>query len=88
MAKTTAAFSSNEQNEVIIERREIVAQFSLSSHGTENPIIQAYREIGKYMADHDDPTGYEVTFNLWGREFSASVASAPSPGHRVDEDYN
>jgi hypothetical protein len=86
MSKIATAVPVEEQRQVTIERREIVAQFDISPLGTESAITKAYTEIGKYMSEHDDVQGYEVTFELWGREFSASVGSDKPRGTRTPQE--
>jgi hypothetical protein len=81
---------SSGQEEILIERREIVARIPLSPNGSINPIEAAFTEMGKYFAGHDDQQGFEVGFELWNRDFTASIGPEPSYASRKvrhEEDY-
>ena len=58
-------------DEIVIERREVVARVPLSS--TRHPLEAAYSAIGTYYGVSDLNAGNAVEFVHFGRTFRASV---------------
>ena len=77
-------------DDIIIERRIHIATIHQSPSGTESAIALAFQEVGKYMADNDEPQGFDIEFSAYGRTFGASLAPdeawiANRANHQDDE---
>lgn len=64
---------------VPIVRIQKVGEITLSPLGSGNPLIEAFSQMGKYLADHDDTDGVALEVTLWDRTFHASIDPAPEP---------
>jgi hypothetical protein len=74
----------HDQNQIVIERREIIGVVPLSSNGTENPIVAAYKLIGEHFSNSDEPM--KLSFDFAGHTFQAS--HEPTNQEKVDStDY-
>lgn len=60
-----------------IVRIQKVGEIVLSPHGTGNPLTEAFSQMGKYLAEHDDSDGVALEVTLWDRTYHASIDPAP-----------
>lgn len=60
-----------------IERRIFVGRIEPSPDGQTGPVQAAFLAIADYMADNDDPQGYDVSFEVFGRSFRAQLEPDP-----------
>lgn len=68
-------------DEIVIERREIVGRVRMDPYGTVKPLVAAYQIIGEYLSENDT-AGTQVEFIHFGRTYRAGVDPENDPNER------
>lgn len=73
-----------QEDRIIIERREVIAEVPLSVNGQGNPIVVAYERMAQYLVDETQNTGrIELEFRYGSTLFRATSEAEENPNRKV-----